>query len=128
QVLFTAASFGDLLSRYKYLYLVSRQDRLLANDMSKLQRRIARAPDAGRRTRRPGPPQERADRRAAALPRARAHARGLARGDPSQRAGSGGALVAAGARRERPERPDRRSRAGPARGRSARRSNRGRLD
>src|SRR6184192_2015242 len=42
QVLFTAASFGDLLSRYKYLYLVSRQDRLLANDMSKLQRRIAR--------------------------------------------------------------------------------------
>ncbi len=42
QVLFTAASFGDLLSRYKYLYLVSRQDRLLTNDMSKLQRRIAR--------------------------------------------------------------------------------------
>src|SRR5438046_598618 len=42
QVLFTAASFGDLLSRYKYLYLVSRQDRLLANDMSKLQRRSAR--------------------------------------------------------------------------------------
>lgn len=42
QVLFAAESFGDLLSRYKYLYLVSRQDRLLANDMSKLQRRIAR--------------------------------------------------------------------------------------
>ena len=42
QVLFAAESFGNLLSRYKYLYLVSRQDRLLANDMSKLQRRIAR--------------------------------------------------------------------------------------
>jgi murein hydrolase activator len=42
QVLLAAESFGDLLSRYKYLYLVSRQDRLLANDMSKLQRRIAR--------------------------------------------------------------------------------------
>ncbi len=42
EVLFAAESFGDLLSRYKYLYLVSRQDRLLANDMSKLQRRIAR--------------------------------------------------------------------------------------
>jgi septal ring factor EnvC (AmiA/AmiB activator) len=42
QVLFAAESFGDLLSRYKYLYLVTRQDRLLANDMSKLQRRIAR--------------------------------------------------------------------------------------
>ena len=42
QVLFTAASFGDLLSRYKHLYLVGRQERLLANDMSKLQRRIAR--------------------------------------------------------------------------------------
>lgn len=40
QVLLAAESFGDLLSRYKYLYLVSRQDRLLANDMSKLQRRI----------------------------------------------------------------------------------------
>jgi septal ring factor EnvC (AmiA/AmiB activator) len=42
QVLLAAESFGDLLSRYKYLYLVTRQDRLLANDMSKLQRRIAR--------------------------------------------------------------------------------------
>ncbi len=41
-VLLAAESFGDLLSRYKYLYLVSRQDRLLANDMSKLQRRIGR--------------------------------------------------------------------------------------
>src|SRR5207245_2578965 len=36
QVLFAAESFGDLLSRYKYLYLVSRQDRLLANDMTEL--------------------------------------------------------------------------------------------
>src|SRR5216110_959903 len=42
QVLLAAETFGDLLSRYKYLYLVSRQDRLLTNDMSKLQRRIAR--------------------------------------------------------------------------------------
>lgn len=42
QVLFAAESFGDLLSRYKYLYLVSRQDRLLTNDMFKLQGRIAR--------------------------------------------------------------------------------------
>ncbi len=42
QVLLAAESFGDLLSRYKYLYLVSRQDRLLANDMSKLRDRIAR--------------------------------------------------------------------------------------
>jgi len=42
QVLFAAESFGDLLSRYKYLYLVSRQDRLLTNDMHKLQDRVAR--------------------------------------------------------------------------------------
>src|SRR5437870_6079508 len=42
QVLFAAESFGDLLSRYKYLYLVTRQDRLLANDMTKLRNRIAR--------------------------------------------------------------------------------------
>src|SRR3989449_85250 len=42
QVLLAAESLGDLLSPYKYLYLVTRQDRLLANDMSKLQRRIAR--------------------------------------------------------------------------------------
>jgi len=42
QVLLASESFGDLLSRYKYLYLVSRQDRLLANDMFKLRDRIAR--------------------------------------------------------------------------------------
>src|SRR6266576_3354198 len=42
QVLFTAASFGDLLSRYKYLYLVSRQDRLLTNEVQKLRDRVAR--------------------------------------------------------------------------------------
>ncbi|HET7789979.1 MAG TPA: peptidoglycan DD-metalloendopeptidase family protein [Gemmatimonadales bacterium] len=42
QVLLAAESFGDLLSRYKYLYLVSRQDRLLANDMTKLKNRVAR--------------------------------------------------------------------------------------
>ena len=42
EVLLRAESFGDLLSRYKYLYLVSRQDRLLANDMYKLRDRVAR--------------------------------------------------------------------------------------
>jgi len=42
QVLLAAESFGDLLSRYKYLFLVSRQDRLLANDMYKLRDRVAR--------------------------------------------------------------------------------------
>jgi septal ring factor EnvC (AmiA/AmiB activator) len=42
QVLLVAESFGDLLSRYKYLYLVSLQDRLLANDMDKLRARVAR--------------------------------------------------------------------------------------
>ena len=42
QVLMAAESFGDLLSRYKYLYLVSRQDRLLTNDMHKLRDRVAR--------------------------------------------------------------------------------------
>src|SRR5437660_5389782 len=41
QVLLAAESFGDLLSRYKYLFLVSRQDRLLTNDMTKLKNRIA---------------------------------------------------------------------------------------
>ena len=42
QVLLAAESFGDLLSRYKYLYLVSRQDRLLTNDMHKLRDRSCR--------------------------------------------------------------------------------------
>lgn len=42
QVLLAAESFGGLLSRYKYLYLVSRQDRLLTNDMHKLKNRVAR--------------------------------------------------------------------------------------
>jgi septal ring factor EnvC (AmiA/AmiB activator) len=41
QVLFAAESFGDLLSRYKYLYLVSRQDRQITNDMNRLRDRIA---------------------------------------------------------------------------------------
>ncbi len=41
QVLLAAESFGDLLSRYKYLYLVSRQDRQLTNDMHRLRDRIA---------------------------------------------------------------------------------------
>ena len=42
QVLLAAESFGDLLSRYKYLFLVSRQDVLLTNDMHKLRDRVAR--------------------------------------------------------------------------------------
>ncbi len=40
QVLFAAESFGDLLSRYKYLYLVSRQDRALTDEMDRLRNRI----------------------------------------------------------------------------------------
>jgi murein hydrolase activator len=40
QVLLVAESFGDLLSRYKYLYLVSRQDRALTNEMNRLRNRI----------------------------------------------------------------------------------------
>jgi septal ring factor EnvC (AmiA/AmiB activator) len=36
QVLLTAESFGDLLSRYKYLYLVSRQDRQLVKEVQAL--------------------------------------------------------------------------------------------
>jgi septal ring factor EnvC (AmiA/AmiB activator) len=40
QVLLAAESFGDLLSRYKYLYLVSRQDRALVGAVEELRRRI----------------------------------------------------------------------------------------
>ncbi|KPJ96291.1 MAG: hypothetical protein AMS18_01110 [Gemmatimonas sp. SG8_17] len=40
QVLLAAESFGDLLSRYKYLHLVSRQDRALAIEMEALRDRI----------------------------------------------------------------------------------------
>jgi murein hydrolase activator len=36
QVLLTAESFGDLLTRYKYLYLTSRQDRALVNQVKDL--------------------------------------------------------------------------------------------
>ena len=36
QVLLAAESFGDLMSRYKYLYLVSRQDRQLVADVEAL--------------------------------------------------------------------------------------------
>ena len=37
QVLLAAESFGDLLSRYKYLYTVSQQDRSLVDDIGTLQ-------------------------------------------------------------------------------------------
>jgi septal ring factor EnvC (AmiA/AmiB activator) len=40
QVLLAAESFGDLLSRYKYLYLVSRQDRALVQEVVDLRDRI----------------------------------------------------------------------------------------
>jgi septal ring factor EnvC (AmiA/AmiB activator) len=42
QVLLAAESFGDLLSRYKYLYLQNRQDRSLVEDIRRLEERIRR--------------------------------------------------------------------------------------
>jgi septal ring factor EnvC (AmiA/AmiB activator) len=42
QVLLTAESFADLLSRYKYLYLQNRQDRSLVDDITHLEARIRR--------------------------------------------------------------------------------------
>jgi septal ring factor EnvC (AmiA/AmiB activator) len=41
QVLLAAESFGDLISRYKYLYLLSRQDRQLVGDVEALRNRVA---------------------------------------------------------------------------------------
>jgi septal ring factor EnvC (AmiA/AmiB activator) len=40
QALLSAASFGDLISRYKYLYLTSRQDRQLVQEVESLRNRI----------------------------------------------------------------------------------------
>jgi septal ring factor EnvC (AmiA/AmiB activator) len=40
QALLAAESFGDLLSRYKYLYLTSSQDRALVGDVEKLRNRV----------------------------------------------------------------------------------------
>lgn len=40
QALLSAASFGDLISRYKYLYLSSRQDRQLVTEVESLRNRI----------------------------------------------------------------------------------------
>ena len=45
QVLLSAESFGDLLSRYKYLYLISRQDRQLVNDVEDLRAEFAQQRD-----------------------------------------------------------------------------------
>lgn len=42
QVLLAAESFSDLISRYKYLYLVSRQDQALVTDVEALRNRIAK--------------------------------------------------------------------------------------
>ena len=42
QVLLAAESFGDLLARYKYLYLTSSQDRALLTDVARLNDRITR--------------------------------------------------------------------------------------
>src|SRR5690349_22784703 len=40
QALMAAESFGDLLSRYKYLYLTSRHDRALVTDVERLRTRV----------------------------------------------------------------------------------------
>jgi murein hydrolase activator len=40
QVLLAAEGFGDLLSRYKYLFLTSQQDRSLVEDVEKLRNRV----------------------------------------------------------------------------------------
>jgi murein hydrolase activator len=40
QVLLAAEGFGDLLSRYKYLFLTSEQDRSLVEDVEKLRNRV----------------------------------------------------------------------------------------
>ena len=40
QALLAAESFGELLSRYKYLYLTSRQDRALVTDVEHLRNRV----------------------------------------------------------------------------------------
>src|SRR5688572_377861 len=40
QVLLAAEGFGDLLSRYKYLYLTSEQDRSLVDNVEKLRNRV----------------------------------------------------------------------------------------
>jgi len=40
EALLTATSFGDLLNRYKYLYLVARRDRELVGDVSELQHQL----------------------------------------------------------------------------------------
>ena len=45
QALLAAESFGDLLSRYKYLYLTSRQDRALVGDVEKLRNRVVNQRD-----------------------------------------------------------------------------------
>jgi septal ring factor EnvC (AmiA/AmiB activator) len=42
KVLLTAESFGDLLRRYKYLFLSSEQDRALVADVERLRSRVAR--------------------------------------------------------------------------------------
>ena len=42
QALLAAESFGDLLARYKYLYLTSRQDRALMHDVEALSARVRR--------------------------------------------------------------------------------------
>ncbi len=41
QVLFEARSFGELLSRYKYLHLVARYDRLLVGQVRELEERLS---------------------------------------------------------------------------------------
>lgn len=42
RVLLAAESFGDLLARYKYLYLTSTQDRAILTDVARLNERITR--------------------------------------------------------------------------------------
>ncbi|MBI1722371.1 MAG: peptidoglycan DD-metalloendopeptidase family protein [Gemmatimonadetes bacterium] len=45
RVLLGAESFGDLISRYKYLYLITRQDRQLVSEVEALRNRVAKQRD-----------------------------------------------------------------------------------
>ena len=75
QVLLAAESFGDLLSRYKYLYLVSRQDRQLVRDVDGAARpRRGAAQRPPQRADRPRPAARRAVGGERALPAAGAAA------------------------------------------------------
>ncbi len=129
QALLAAESFGDLLARYKYLYLTNRQDQALMHDVEALNARVRRQRNdlLGIRTSLGSTREDRERELKRYADLATARARRLAAA-PALRPGHRGAAEHAGTRRGATERAARRARTRQPQRRRLRRRARSRAD